>query len=475
MSEQLIDTSQINQHSSSDFMGNGSIPKLMMRFALPCITALLVAALYNIVDQIFIGQGVGYLGNGATNVVYPITVFALGISILIGDGCAALMSISQGEGNHHRVHKCIGNTLTLSIIASAIMLGILLIFRDQLLQIFGATEANLSYAQDYYDIIILGLPLFVVGNALCSIVRADGSPNYAMIIIIIGAVINIVLDAIAIFVLEWGVAGAAMATVAGQLSTCILMICYLARTKSAKLSKGSFALDSTVVKRALPLGITSFLTQLSMVVILAVMNSVLITQGGLSIYGEDIPMTVMGIVLKIFQLVVAFIIGISVGCLPLVGYNYGAKNYSRVKQIYKYMIIIEIIVATIATILVECIPVQIISIFGAENELYNQFATYALRIYLSTMVLSAVLRSTSVFLQGLNMPIRSMSINLLRDFVLCTILVVLLGATIGVMGPLYAGPIADVIVLIMTIFIVRHVFKTTLRDPQPTLPTQPTA
>ncbi len=448
-------------------MGNSNIVKLMLKFALPCIISLLVAALYNIVDQIFIGQGVGYLGNGATNVVYPITVFALGISILIGDGCAALMSVSQGKGDHDQTHKCVGNSVSLAVIASLVMLAVLLIFRNFMLQLFGATEANLAYAEAYYDIIILGLPLFVVGNSLCSVVRADGSPMYAMIVVIIGAVINIALDAVAIFVLEWGVAGAAMATVAGQLVTCVLMLMYLFRVKSTKLTKSSFIPDKTTIAKVVPLGITSFLTQLSMVVILAVMNSVLITQGGLSIYGEDIPMTVMGITLKIFQIVVAFIIGLAVGCLPLVGYNYGAGNYDRVKQIYKHMIVAEIIVGVVATILVETIPVQIISIFGAEDALYNQYATYALRIYLSTMTLSAVLRSSSVFLQGLAMPLRSMSINLLRDFVLCTILVVVLGATVGVMGPLYAGPIADVIVLIYTVFTMRHVFKHTLtKNPQ---------
>ncbi len=460
--QQTVQDNQIQEATHNNFMGTASIFSLMMRFAIPCIISLLVAALYNIVDQIFIGQGVGYLGNGATTVVYPITVFALGIGILIGDGCAALMSISQGEGNQQNVHKCIGNCVTLSVIASVLLLVILVIFRDGLLQLFGATEANLTYAEQYYDVIIIGLPAFIMVNALCSVVRADGSPKYAMIVVIIGAVINVVLDAIAIFVLQWGVAGAALATIIGQIVSCVLMLCYLTKTNSAKATRDSFKLNKHVVKRALPLGITSFLTQLSMVVILAVMNSVLVEQGALSIYCVDIPMTVMGITLKIFQIVIAFIIGISVGCLPLIGYNYGAGNYDRVKKIYKYMILAELAMAVVATLLVELLPVQIISIFGTEDALYNQYATYALRIYLSTMVFSAVLRSSSVFLQGLGLPVRSLLLTLLRDFVLCTILAIVLGATMGVMGPLYAGPIADVIVFILTIFIVRHVFKTKL-------------
>ncbi|MDO4632713.1 MAG: MATE family efflux transporter [Eubacteriales bacterium] len=444
---------------SNTYLAEAPVRKLIVQFSVPCILSLLVSSLYNIVDQIFIGRGVGYLGNGATNVVFPITVIALALALMIGDGCAAYLSICQGMGDKERSHRSVGNAIMAFLLVSIVLTALFAFGRETILSIFGATENNIDYAREYFDIILIGIPFYIITNGMNSIIRADGSPQFAMFSTLIGCILNIILDPIAIFVLHWGVRGAALATIAGQIVSFCFSFYYLFHTKSFRLSRDSFRPNADILRHILPLGISSLLTQLSIVVIMGVMNSTLVKYGALSEYGADIPMTVMGIVMKVFQIVIAFVVGIAAGCQPIVGYNFGAGNIKRVKEIFRDMMIAEVVIGVVATLLFELFPVQIISLFGSESDLYKQFAVYAFRIFLSAMVLCCVQKSTSIFLQSLGKPVHSMALSLLREFVLSVPLVLLLPQfhDLGVLGPLYSGPIADVISCTVAVIMVLSV------------------
>lgn len=448
----------MNQTSNA-YLAEEKIGKLMLKFSIPCIMSLLVSSLYNIVDQIFIGRGVGYLGNGATNVVFPITIITLALALMIGDGCAAFLSICQGRNDVESAHKSVGNAVVLTTIVSIIMVILFYTGKESILKAFGATENNISYAREYFDYIVIGIPFYMFTNMLNSVIRADGSPQFAMFSTLAGCIINIILDPIAIFVLGWGMKGAALATITGQIVTALLSVYYLFHMKTFKFQKSSFALNKTLLCKILPLGISSFLTQLSIVIIMGVMNNTLVTYGALSKYGADIPLTVVGIVMKVFQIVISVVVGIAAGSQPIVGYNYGAGKYERVKQIYKTMMMVEGIVGLIALICFEFFPIQITSIFGSEDGLYNEFAVLSFRIYMCSIILCCVQKATSIFLQSLGKPVMSMALSLLRDFVLSVPLIMLLPRTFGVTGSLYSAPIADVITIFAVIAMVVYVFR----------------
>ena len=444
---------------STDYLKTAPIGKLMLKFSIPCIISLLVSALYNIVDQIFIGHGVGMLGNGATNVVFPITIIALAVALLIGDGCAAYLSICQGRQDSDSSHKSVGNAILITVVLSLIMVLFFSCFRDNILWAFGATVNNIEYAKEYFDWIIIGIPFYVFGNTINSVIRADGSPKFAMLSTFVGCIINVILDPTAIFVLHWGMIGAALATIMGQIVTAVLGIIYLTRTKSFKIHKNSFKPNFSVIKKFIPLGISSLLTQLSIVIIMCVMNNVLVYFGAQTKYGSDIPLTVMGIIMKVFQIVVSVCVGIVVGAQPIVGYNYGAGAFNRVLEVLKKMLIAEIILGIIAMIGFELFPIQIISIFGSEDGLYNEFAVLSFRLYLSGIILTCLQKSTSIFLQSLGKPIMSMLLSMLRDFILLVPLSLILPSIWGLTGVLYSGPIADIISFIVVLLMLRKIVK----------------
>ena len=318
---------------------------------------------------------------------------------------------------------------------------------------------NIAYAREYFDYIVIGLPFFIFGNAVNSIIRADGSPQFAMLSTLIGCIINVIFDPIAIFVLGWGMRGAALATIAGQIVTAVLSAGYLTRMKAVKLQKSCFRLSAGLLKQILPLGISSFLTQMSIVVIMGVMNNTLVAYGAKSKYGADIPLTVVGIVMKVFQIVISVVVGISAGSQPIVGYNYGAGKNERVKKIYATMMRAEVIVGIVSTVVFEVFPLSIIRIFGSESELYNEFAVLAFRIYLCTIIFCCVQKATSIFLQSLGKPVMSLGLSLLRDFILSIPLILLFPRFFGVVGALYSAPVADVISLIVVVFMMRSVYK----------------
>ena len=448
----------MNQNANQ-YLAEESIGKLMLKFSVPCIMSLLVSALYNIVDQIFIGRGVGYLGNGATNVVFPITVIALAIALMTGDGCAAYLSLCQGRDDKEGAHRSVGNAVTFSVLSGILLMAVFYLLKTTILQSFGATENNYVYAEEYFRYIAAGIPFFVFANAMNSIIRADGSPQFAMLSTLAGCIINIILDPVAIFVLHMGMKGAALATIAGQIVSAILAAGYLFHTKTFRFHKSSFRLNGTILKKILMFGTSSFLTQLSIVVIMGVMNNVLVIYGAQSPYGADIPLTVVGIVMKVFQIVIAIVVGIAAGSQPIIGYNYGAGHNARVKEIYKTMMMAECMVGFAATIAFECFPLQIVGIFGSESGLYNEFAVLAFRIYLSTIILCCVQKGTSIFLQALGKPALSMGLSLLRDFIMSVPLVLLLPARFGVTGALYSAPVADGVSLVAVVLIMGAVLK----------------
>ncbi|MFR5190004.1 MAG: MATE family efflux transporter [Clostridia bacterium] len=430
------------------------IGKLIKKFSIPCIISLLVSALYNIVDQIFIGQGVGYLGNTATNIVFPLTVIALAFSLLIGDGAAAHLSLSLGKNDRESAKKGIGNGITLVVLISIIFLIIGLVMAEPLLKLFGVTQASYGYAKSYMFYIVLGLPFFMLTNTLNSMIRADGAPTYAMRTMLIGAIINVILDPIAIFVLKWGVEGAAIATVVGQVVSGMLSILYIKKYKTIEVTKDSFKIKVKTVKNILGLGISSFITQISITIVLIVMNQLLAKYGAISKYGSDIPLSALGIVMKVNQIVNSVIIGIAVGAQPILGFNYGAKQYKRVVQTFMKAIQIGAIITIIGTIIFQLCPQIVINLFGQENGLYNEFAQKSFKIFLMFILLNSFQMISGIFMQAIGKPMKSAIISLSRQILFLIPAMLILSHIGGIEGILFAGPTADGLAFVLAMILV---------------------
>lgn len=433
-------------------LGKEKISKLLLNFSIPCIISMLVGALYNIVDQIFIGWGVGYLGNTATNIVYPFTVIALSLALLFGDGASALFSLSLGSKDDKKVSKSIGNAVITLVLVSLVLTLFGFIFKGNILKLFGVTEASFDFANDYLTVILIGIPFYVIGQGLNGIIRADGSPRYAMIATLSGAILNIILDPIAIFALGMGIKGAAIATIVGQIVTFILTVLYFRKSKKFKLSKDSLKPDKEVIKREALLGVSSFITQISIVLVIAVCNNIVVKYGSLSKYGADIPLSSIGIVMKVFGIVIALVIGTSIGGQPIIGFNYGAGNKKRVKETFNLIIRTNLSVGVIAFIIFQVFPQAIINIFGSESELYNEYALYCFRIYLSGITLTCITKTCSIYLQAIGKSFKSMFISVMRDVVLFIPALVVLAKMFGIVGMLWAALVADVIAFIIAIF-----------------------
>ncbi len=363
-------------------LGTEKIGKLIRKFSIPCIISLVVNSLYNMVDQIFIGWGVGYLGNGATNVVFPLVMIGLAFALMLGDGASAYLSLKLGEKKKEEATRGVGNGIAVSIIIAILFCSITLIFLPQLLNIFGCTDALRDYAIKYGRIIAIGLPFMIIGTTLNSIIRADGSPKYAMTSMVLGAVLNIILDPILIFAFNMGVEGAAIATIFSQFITFILNIVYIRKFKSINLNKDMLKPSFSVSKKVITLGISSFITQMSFVFVVATENNLLGKYGANSKFGPEIPITVLGIVMKVSQILNSIIIGITAGTQPIFGYNYGARKFNRVKEALKIVLKTSVIISTIAFILFQTVPDKLIAIFGSGDELYMEFACLTFRTYL---------------------------------------------------------------------------------------------
>ena len=431
-------------------LGTAKIGKLLKVFAIPSVISLLVNALYNIVDQIFIGQGVGTLANGATNIVFPITMICLAVALMFGDGASAYLSLKLGEKKKKEAEKGVTNGIIISIIVSIVLCVICLAFLPQLLNLFGCTDALREYALDYGYVIALGIPFMVVGTALSSIIRADGSPKYSMTSMVVGAIINVVLDAIAVLVLGWGIRGAAIATIIGQIATCIINLWYIKKFKTIQVTKESFKFELTTVGTISKLGISSFIVQIAIVVIISVQNSLFRAYGELSEFGAEIPITVLGIVMKVNQILNSIIIGIAAGAQPIIGYNYGAKKYDRVKQTLKMVLILTFIISAIAFILFQTIPEKIISIFGSGDELYNEFACLTFRIFLALVLVNGIQLVAGIFFQAVGKPVKSAFLTLSRQILFFVPAAIILSKFFNVMGVLYAGPVSDTLAFVIS-------------------------
>ena len=433
-----------------NILGYEKISKLMKKFSIPCIISLVVNSLYNIVDQIFIGWGVGYLGNGATNVVFPLTMICLAFSLMFGDGASAYLSLKLGEKKKKEAAQGVVNGFILSVIVSNLFFVGSSLFLKKLIYIFGCTKKLEIYALEYGGSIVIGLPFMMIGTTLNSIIRADSSPAYAMKTMILGAVLNIILDPIFIFAFHMGVRGAAIATVISQFVTFILNILYLKKFKSVKLSKKKFKFDKSVALKVSTLGISSFITQISIVLVIAFENNLLSKYGAHSKYGAEIPITVLGIVMKINQILNSFIIGIAAGSQPIVGYNYGAGKYDRVKETLKRVLTLSVVVGTIGFLLFQLIPDKLIMIFGSGNKLYMDFASCAFRVYLMLCIINGIQIASGIFFQAIGKSAKSAFISLSRQILFLIPAMIVLGKLYGVEGVLYAGPFADLLAFIIS-------------------------
>ncbi|MGN0364864.1 MAG: MATE family efflux transporter [Suilimivivens sp.] len=455
---------------NNQFLGTERIGKLMKQYAVPCIISLLVGALYNIVDQIFIANAsyLGSYGNAANTVVFPLTVVALAIAVMIGDGCCAFVSISLGKKEVHTAKQSVGNSVVMMIISSVILTAIYLIFSEQIIAMFGGTvnEETFRHSKEYFFYISLGIPFYMFGQAMNPIIRADGNPKFAMLSTLAGAVINIILDPVFIFVFRWGMMGAAVATVIGQVVTAVLAIWYLVNMKIIKPGKGEYRLNRSVCGKTLVLGITSFLSQISLVAAMAAINNMLRKYGAMdSIFGQEqfaqIPMAVVGIVMKFFQIVISIVVGMAAGCIPIVGFNMGAGKKLRVRELFTKLLASEAAVGAVALILVEFFPQQLINIFGAANEsvYYTEFAIKAFRTYLCMMILACVNKACFIFLQAMGKAAASTALSMIREVVFGVGFALLLPVFFGLDGVLYSMPVSDLLTFIVAVFLIIRTYK----------------
>lgn len=449
------------------YLGEEKISKLLWKFAVPCVASLLIGALYNIIDQIFIGNSeLGFLGNAATGISFPVICVINAFAWSIGDGAAAYLSICAGRNDSKSAHHTVGTGLTVSLIISIILMIICEIFCVDLMKLFGASENTLAYAVEYFRIIAAFLPFYLLSNVMNGMIRSDGAPAIAMITLASGAVINIILDPIFIFGFKWGMSGAAYATVIGQVVSFVLSSLYFFKPKSFKLHKNSFVPDFKILKTAMKMGASVFITQISVVVIQLLSNLVLFHYGSLSIYGPDIPISVFSIQNKVLAVVINIVVGVALGAQPIFGYNYGANNMQRVKDIFKLEAKVIFAVSAMAFLIFEFAPMMIINLFGSGNDLYIDFALKSFRIYLSLIVVTCGVKMVAIFFQAIGKPFNAAITSMIRDLICFVPLTIIISFVFekyypgnGIYGILIAAPIADFVALIVASFVTIKFFK----------------
>ena len=441
--------------SSNQFLGTERISKLMQKYAIPCIISLLVGALYNIVDQIFIANAsyLGSYGNAANTVVFPLTVVALAIAVMIGDGCCAFVSISLGQNEVPKAKRSVGNAVVMCLVSSIVLAALYLIFADTILAMFGGTVNAETYhhSQEYFFYITLGVPFYMFGQAMNPIIRADGNPRFAMVSTLAGAALNIILDPIFIFGFRWGMMGAAVATVIGQLVTAALAVWYLLHMKIIRPEKGDYRLKGSICGRTLTLGMTSFLSQISLVAAMAAINNMIRKYGALdAVFGQEqyaqIPMAV---------------VGMAAGCIPVVGFNMGAKKPTRVKELFTKLLLAEATVGAVALVLVEGFPRQLITLFGAANEsvYYTDFAVRSFRIYLCMIILACVNKACFIFLQAMGKAAESTALSMVREVVFGVGFALLLPRFFGLDGVLYSMPMSDILTFLIAGYLICKTYR----------------
>ncbi|MCM1290046.1 MAG: MATE family efflux transporter [Corallococcus sp.] len=455
-----------NVKSQNAFLGKEKVGKLLLKFSLPCVLSLIIQALYNLVDQIFIGHSpaLGAIGNAATGIVYPLTVIALGLGLWLGDGAAACMSINQGKQDTESSAKSIGTALFFGTVFGAILTIITLCLNVQILSAIGASGDILDASVEYSLFIAIGFIFFILACVLNPIIRADGSPKFAMLAMAVGAVINIALDPVFIYVADMGMTGAALATFLGQTITFILHVAYLFKSKTFKLKWKDFIPNFGLLGKLLKYGISSFLTQLAIVIISIVNNALLKVYSAANGYDPQITQGVLTLAFKVFGIVVSIVIGIASGGQPILGYNYGAKKYGRVKKTYKYILFATLIVGVIATVLFEACPKLFLLIFGdggdkADKVAYAQFTVLTFRIYLGFIALTCIIKVSAIFLQSIGKPVLAAIISMCRDVIILVPAAIVMCVCGGVNLLLWSAPISDCVSFVLCVVIIWSVLK----------------
>lgn len=444
-----------NTVHADNILGTEKIGRLIARFAVPSVIAMLISSLYSIADQIFIGQGVGYLGNGATNVAFLLTLIALSFSLLIGDGTAAYFSLRLGEGRPKRAAKGAGCAFTVigAFAACALLIGI--VYLAPILRLFGATDAIFSQAMAYGQIVVFGLPPLMISSALNALIRADGSPKFAMLSMSAGAILNIALDPIFIFIFHWGVEGAAFATVIGQTLSFLLSISYCPKFKCIRLTTADFCLDLSVLRSVCALGASSFIDQISFTLVMAVNNNLLVHYGNASAYGGDIPLTAFGIAMKTQQILFAVALGIAMGMQPIVGYNYGARDYARVKKAFWIAAASATSACLLGSLVLVIFPRAIIALFGSANDaLYVSFSASFFRIYFLLAAFLGFQTVAGIFFQAVGKPLKAAAISLSYQLLFRVAFAALLSAVLGLDGVLWSGPLSDGLAFLLALTLI---------------------
>lgn len=446
----------MNQEQNSKFLGKEKISKLMLKFSIPCVLSLLVSALYNIIDQIFIGNSeLSALGNAATGVVFPIFIIAQAFAWCFGDGCAAYLNICQGRRDTKNATQAIGTGIVVTLISSLVLMAFFYPFKTQLLTLFGASENSIEYAIEYFNIILAFFPIYMLSNMMNAVVRADGSPAWSMASMVAGALTNIILDPVFIFGTKWGMLGAALATVIGQTVSFVITLIYFFRTKTFKLTLKSFVPNFKAFSGALQLGASSFITQMTIVIISLACNILLAKYGAMSQYGVDIPIAIIGIESKVFTVVINLVVGIVLGCQPIISYNMGAKNYDRVKELYRKILLCTVIIGLASTALFELAPRAVVGMFGTPTNIPNPedywvFGEKCFRIFLCLVTFTCIIKMTSIFFQAVGKPVHAVVASMIRDIVCFIPLIIVYPAVFGgVEAILYAAPSADFLAMIV--------------------------
>ena len=419
------------------------IGRLIARFAVPAIISMLVSSLYNIVDQIFIGQGVGMLGNAATNIAFPVSIICTATALLLGIGSASNYNLEAGAGRNDRAAEIAGNGLAMLVICGVVIGAVVLIFLNPLLHLFGVTKEILPYAQDYTGITAIGIPFLILTTGGNHLIRADRSPTYSMTCMLTGAILNTILDPLFIFICHWGIKGAAAATVIGQVVSGLMVIYYFARKRKMELKRSMFLPKAGYLKMIVSLGMASCINQIAMAIVQITMNNTLRYYGAQSMYGSEIPLACVGVISKVNMVFMAIAIGISQGCQPIWGFNYGARNYGRVREAYRKAFAICIVLGVVFFGCFQLFPRQIVSIFGSGSEAYFHFAERYFRIFMFVTFLNGIQPMSSGFFTSIGKSKLGIVVSLTRQIIFLLPLILIFPLFMGIDGVMYAGPIAD--------------------------------
>lgn len=457
----------MEERNENRILEEEKISKLLLKFSVPCVMGLLISALYNIVDQIFIGNSeLGYLGNAATGVSFPVICIANAFAWCVGDGAASYLSICSGRKDTDSAHKCVGTGITVTFLISMVLLILCELTAEPLMRLFGASDQTLDLAVTYFRIIAAFFPFYLLLNVMNSMIRADGSPAFAMTAMMTGAILNVILDPVFIFVLKWGIAGAAWATAIGQVASFLLCTVYFFKPRNFRLTKKSFIPNRPILKNTIGLGAVTFVTQISIVTVSLVCNMTLAKYGALSQYGPDIPISVFSIQTKVYTIVLNIVTGIVLGGQPILGYNYGARRMDRVRETYRMILKATLITGIIATIIFQLWPEAVVGVFGSGDELYQDFAVKTFRIYLSLMTVTCLVKMTAVFFQSIGKSTYAVVSSVVRDIVCFTPLAIFLPQILegretgsGVMGILYAAPISDLVAAVVILVLTTSFFR----------------